>query len=326
VTVAPPASGVDHLGILLVCYLKDDDDLPLLALHLERVAKHTQVPTTVFTAANRASEAARALLDSYPNVVVCDTPDTDLRGSREHAYHLDRLVQRGLDAGVSHLCALDVDAFPIRDDWVDVVAAAMPAASGLAAVSRIENGDSALPHPSCLFARRDFFERYAPSFSPDTDGTPEFRRFLRETGQRADTGIRLGYVLWAADLPWGRLLRTNAVDPHYLMAGIYGDAVFHLGGIGRGKLFRKDLEGSAVHRLTRPLERLPVGTGTTAKVKRSVLRAARGRREQRLAAENRAVYSLLRGWLLSDPDGLIAYLRAPPGAGGEPPRPGLASG
>ena len=46
-----------HLGILLVCYLKDDDDLPLLELHLERVAKHTHVPTTVFAAANRTSDA-----------------------------------------------------------------------------------------------------------------------------------------------------------------------------------------------------------------------------------------------------------------------------
>jgi hypothetical protein len=85
--------------------------------------------------------------------------------------------------------------------------------------------------------------------------------------------------------------------------------VFHLGGIGRGKLFRKDLAGSTVHRLSRPLERLPVGTGAAASLKRSVLRRVRGSQEQRLAAENRAFYSLLRGWLLSDPDGLIAYLR-----------------
>lgn len=300
---------MDHLGILVVCYLKDDDDLPILKLHLERVAKHTQVPTTVFTAANRASGAARALLDSYPNIAVCDNPDTDLRGSREHGYHLDALARYALDAGVSHLCTLDVDAFPIRDDWVSVVAARMPEQSGLAAISRLENGDSALPHPSCTFARRDFFERYSPSFAPDWDSSPELREFVRATGQSADTGIRLGYALWAAGLPWGRLVRTNAVDPHYLMGGIYGDAVFHLGGIGRGKLFRKDLEGSTVHRMSRPLERLPVGQGTPAKLKRAVLHRVRAKKEAQLTAQNRASYSLLRGWLLSDPDGLLAYLR-----------------
>jgi hypothetical protein len=249
------------------------------------------------------------MLDAQPNVVVCDTPDTDLRGSREHAFHLDGLAQQALAAGVTHVCTLDVDSFPIRDDWVDVVAAQMPDASGLAAVLRVENGDTALPHPSCTFARRELFERFSPSFSPDSDGTPEFRAFLRATGQSADTGIRLGYALWSAGLPWGQLVRTNTVNPHYLMAGIYADAVFHLGGVGRGKLFRKDLEQSAVHRLSRPIERLPVGAGAPADAKRALLRRVRGRKEDRLAAQNRDFYAVLRAWLLSDPDGLLAYLR-----------------
>jgi len=299
-----------HLGILLVVYLKDDDDLPLLALHLERVAKHTHVPFTVFAAATRASDAARARLDAQPNVVVCDNPDTEQRGSREHAFQLDRLVQHALATGVTHLCTLDVDSFPIRDDWVDVVAAQAPEESGLAAILRAENGDTALPHPSCTFARRDFFERFSPSFSPDSDGTPEFRAFRRATGQSADTGIRLGYALWTAGLPWGRLLRTNTVNPHYLMAGIYADAVFHLGGVGRGKLFRQDLEHSTVHRLTRPIERLPLGAGAPADAKRALLRRLRAAPEARLAAQNRDFYSVLRGWLLTDPDGLLAYLRS----------------
>jgi hypothetical protein len=306
----PTVADVEHLGILVVCYLKDDDDLPLLELHLERVAQHTRaVSATVYMAATRASDAARALLLATPNVVVCDDPDTELRGSREHAFHLDLLAQRALDDGISHLCTLDVDSFPIRDDWVDVVAGLAPAASGVAAILRAENGDSALPHPSCTFARRDFFERFHPSFTPDSDGTPEFREFLRGTGQRADTGIRLGYALWSAGLPWGRMLRTNAVDPHYLMAGIYADAVFHLGGIGRGKLFRRDLEQSTAHRLTRPLERLPVGSGAAASLKKSVLRTVRGRPEAELAAVNREVFSTLRTQLLTDPDALIASLR-----------------
>jgi hypothetical protein len=307
---APPATDVEHLGILVVCYLKDDDDLPLLELHLDRVARHTRgTRATSFVSANRASPAARALLDAAPGVVVCDDPDTELRGSREHAFHLDLLARRALDAGVSHVCTLDVDSFPIRDGWVHAVASEAPAESGVAAILRRENGDTALPHPSCTFARRDFFERFAPSFTPDLDGTTEQRAFLRTTGQSADTGIQLGYALWAAGLSWGRLLRTNAADPHYLMAGIYGDAVFHLGGLGRGKLFRKDLEQSTVHRLTRPLERIPVGQGATAKVKRSVLHAARGKSEAELAARNREVFTSLRTRLLDDPDGLIAFLR-----------------
>ena len=300
---------VDHLGILVVCYLKDDDDLPLLDLHLARVARHRQVRTTTFVAANRATDAARALVAAQPDTVLCDLPSTDLRGSREHAAYLDALVPIALDAGVSHVCTLDVDSFPVRDDWVDVAAAAMPAESGLAAVCRLENGDTRLPHPSCTFARRDFFAVDPPSFSPDSDGTPEFRRFLRTTGQRADTGIRLGERLWSAGRPWGRLTRTNRRDPHYLMAGIYADAVFHLGGVGRGKLFRRDLAQSTIHRATRPIERLPVGTGSVAQAKRAALTRVRGRREAQLAQQNRATFEVLRHWLLADPDGLLGYLR-----------------
>jgi len=298
-----------NLAILVVYYLKDDEDLPLLELHLDRVARHTKVPATVYATANRATPAARALLDAEPNIVLVDVPGTDQRGSREHGYYLDHLWRYALETDATHICTLDVDAFPVCDEWVDTVATHLAPESGFAAVSRLENGDTDLPHPSCTLARRDFYERFTPSFSPDTDGTPEFRRFLHATGQSADTGIRIGYALWAAGLPWGRLVRTNVVNPHYLMAGIYGDAVFHLGGIGRGKLFREDLQQSTVHRVTRPLERLPVGSGAPARLKRSVLHRARGKKEQQLSAQNRATYTVLRSWLLSDPDGLLAYLR-----------------
>jgi hypothetical protein len=309
------AGAVDHLGILMVAYLKDDDDLPLLALHLDRVARHRQVPTTSFVAAPRVSPAARALLDAQPDTVVCDPPPTDLVGSREHAHFLDALVPTALAAGVSHLCTLDVDSFPVRDDWLDVVAGSIPAGGRLAGVCRLENGDTALPHPSCIVADRSVFEPDPPSFSPDTDGTPGFREFRRATGQRADTGIRLGARLWQTGEPWGRLLRTNARDAHYLMGGVYADAVFHLGGVGRGKLFRRDLEQSTIHRVTRPVERVPVGTGAVAQAKRRTLQQLRGRREAQLAARNRATYDVLRSWLLSDPDGLLAYLRGTDGPG-----------
>jgi hypothetical protein len=304
---------VDHLGILTVAYLKDDDDLPLLALHLDRVGRHRRVPTTTFVAAPRVSTAARAMLDARPDTVVCDLPSTDLVGSREHAHFLDALVPIALDAGVSHLCTLDVDSFPVRDDWLEVVTATIPDEGRLAGVCRLENGDTALPHPSCIVARRDFFATDPPSFSPDSDGTPGFREFRQATGQRADTGVRLGAQLWRAGEPWGRLLRTNVRDAHYLMGGIYADAVFHLGAAGRGKLFWRDTQQSVVHRVTRPVERVPVGTGSVARMKRRALTRVRGKREAQLAAQNRAAYDVLRSWLLSDPDGLLAYLR---GTGG----------
>ncbi len=300
---------VGHLAIVVVYFLKDDDDLPFLQVHFDRIARHTRVPYTIYAAANRVTPAARAIIDAQPNLVVCDVPAADLRGSRDHAHHLDALVRAALADPVSHLCTLDVDSFPVRDDWVERIAAAAPAESGLAGILRVENGDVALPHPSCILATRAFFERYHPSFSPDSDGSAEFRRFLRSTGQSGDTGIRLGYALWRDHLPWGQLLRSNAVDPDGLMAGIYADSIFHMGGIGRGKLFRRDIDASVIHRLTRPLERVPLRGERAIRAQRAVLRRLRGSTEARLAARNRETYAMLRGRLFSDPDGLVTFLR-----------------
>ncbi len=324
-TEAPtvPTGPVDRLGIVVVYALKHDDDVRLLELHLERVARHTHVPYTLFATMPRLSETARRLVLAAPNVVLCDIAPTERRSSREHGYYLDAMVPLALAAGVSHVCTLDVDSFPIDDGWVDALLQAAPPESGVVGILRAENGDVALPHPSCIMAPRAFFERYEPSFWPEPESTPEFERFVRATGQSADTGIRLASILWNERLAWGRLLRTNKVNPHYLLAGIYGDVVFHLGGITRGKVFRTDLAGSRVHKLSRPMEWLPVRGRAMKAAQRRLLRRVRGPAEAALAAHNRVAYTELRGRLLDDPDGLFADLRGAPasdrgaaGAGG----------
>ena len=174
---------------------------------------------------------------------VRDRADTDLRGSREHGYYLDLLARRALDAGVSHICTLDVDSFPVRDDWVRVTVDALPEASALAGSCGSENGDSALPHPSCTMAHRSTSSSGSRRASrPTPTARPSSAAFLRATGQRADTGIRLGQSSGRADLAVGAAAPHERADPHYLMGGIYADAFFHLGGIGRGKVFRRDLQ------------------------------------------------------------------------------------
>lgn len=113
---AAAAADVAHLGILVVYFLKDDGDLPLLRLHLDRIARHTHVPYTLYAVANRVSPKARALIETQPNVRICEVPPTDLRASREHGYYLDAILPIALADGVSHVCTLDVDSFPIADD------------------------------------------------------------------------------------------------------------------------------------------------------------------------------------------------------------------
>lgn len=313
---SPP---VGHLAILVVYLVRDDDsDLGLLQLHLDRIAHHTHVPYTLYATTHRTTERAQALIAGAPNVVVCQTATTEERGSREHAYYLDTMAARALADGADYIVTLDQDSFPIVDRWIEVLTDSMPVASGVAGVLRVENGDVALPHPSCTLVRRDFFERYAPSYSPDSDFTPEFRTFLHTTGQAGDTGIRFAYILWAQDLAWGQVLRSNVVNEHYLIAGIYGDVVFHLGAGTRSTLFRADLKRSFAHRVSRPIELLRPRRRSMRQLKRRVLALIRSRSEQRINAKNQDAAQRLREWLLDDSDQLVGFLQGQPPQAGWP--------
>ena len=323
-TPVPQAAGppqIERLAILSVYVVRTDAEVALVQLQLARIQRHTSIPYTLYAVAHRANPEAQSILAATPNVVVCDIAPTDLRLSREHAYYLDALASIAIADGATHLVTLDVDAFPIDDRWLEVLNSAAPVESGIAAVLRAENGDSALPHPSCSMMRRAYYEQYRPTFSPDSDMTPEFRQFLRTTGQSGDTGIRIAYTLWAHQLPWGRLMRTNRRNVHFLIGGIYGDVVFHLGAGARAALFRKDIEGSRAHRLTRPIDRIPVRSTALQHLKRRFLAMTRSGAEQRFIARNQAAEERVREWLLSDSDGLMRYLRGEsPGTIGDDPR------
>ena len=298
--------------MLVVYFLRDDADMGLLQLHCDRVARHTNVPYTIYATANRCSTEAKRLVAAQAHIEMVEVPNTQLRGSAEHGYYLDALLNVALQGPATHMCTLDVDSFPIVDNWIDIVAGELDPGSGVAGVLRLENADTALAHPSCIFGTRDFFERYHPSFAPFPPLTESLRAFLRDTGQRSDTGIDVVARLWQARLGWGKLLRSNVNDAHYLMAGVYGDAIFHLGGVGRGKVFRRDLELSRAHRLSRKLQVIPKWLGGNGK---RILKM-RVDVEKRMASQNRNLYLLLREWLVADFDGMLAYLRGD--ASGEP--------
>jgi hypothetical protein len=302
---------IEAVAILTVYVVRDDADAALLELQLDRIARHTSVPFTIHAVARRVPEPIRERLRRHPAVRLLDPPVHPGSGSREHAAYLDLLLADARAGHASHFVTFDLDSFPIADDWLDRVDAVRPGAP-VAGILRVENGDVCLPHPSCTVLTREFVETHDVSFSPDSDRSPEFRRFLRATGQAGDTGLQLAFTLWREQIPWGHLRRTNAVNLHDVIAGIYADAVFHLGAGTRDALFRADLRGSRIHRVTAPIERLPVGHGVMRDVKRGVLRRFRAGTEARLVADNHRAAVEARQWLLRDSDGLIAHLRGRP--------------
>ena len=315
-SLAQPEPG--RVGILVVYFLRSDDDLPILALHLDRVERHTRRPFTVYGVANRVTPAARRLLDERDWLRLCEIPPTEDRGSREHGYYLDALAQIAADDGVATLVTLDVDSFPIADGWIETISGLASANGQVAGVLRVENGDSVLPHPSCVMMDTGFFARHRPSFSPDSDGTPEFRRFLRTTGQAGDTGLGLAYTLWSHQLPWARLVRSNAVDVHPVIAGVYADCVFHLAGVASGTIFRRDLQSSWIHRITAPIERIPT-RGRVRTLKVAALTRVQAKARRAIVERNRVVYAQVWDRLVGDADRFFAELRGrSPGAGPGP--------
>jgi len=306
-----------HLAVLTVALLRDDGDRALLDLQLERIRRHTDHPVTIHVAALRPPAGLLDHLTRQPDVHLVDVAPVSDRGSREHAHQLDALLRAARTTPATHFATFDLDSFPIADGWLGGILADLPPGAGVAGVLRRENGDICLPHPSGTVLTRAFVEDHDVSFSPDSDGTSEFRRFLHATGQAGDTGIRLAYALWRDALPWLPLERTNAVDLHPVIAGVYGDRIFHLGAGTRAAVFRADLRRSRVHQLTRPLARLPVGSGRTRQVKRRVLRTLVGPAERRIVERNQVVAMEVRRALLEDPDRFLRRLRHGDGAGGD---------
>ena len=59
---------------------------------------------------------------------------------------------------------------------------------------------------------REFADTHDVSFWPEPLDTPEFRTFMKQTGQAPDTGIRVAEILWREHIPWLRLERTNRAN------------------------------------------------------------------------------------------------------------------
>lgn len=299
------------IGILVVYYVADGDE-SLLDLHLHKIAAHSRtVPYTIYAAANRLQPHFRERIASEPNLKICTLPDTELRSSWEHSFYLDALAREAISDGATHLCTLDVDSFPIRDGWIETLLERIAEGNVLAAASRREDGETMLPHPSCLFMPAEFVTRYSPTFFPDKDAiqAPAFQAFLHETRQMPDSGIGYGYILYTEDLAWARLYRTNKVDDHFLLAGIYGDVVFHLGSASRDdRLFHSRGTVGLGYRVADFIERriMYCPPGSTRKALVDLLT---NRAKERYAERQKQTYETIRERLLREPDDYIAYLR-----------------
>ncbi len=123
-----------------------------------------------------------------------------------------------------YVMTLDTDAFPVRNGWIESLQQKLDHAS-LTGIWRDEMASRLQPfvHPSCLFARRQRLLQLVRPFS--------------YVGVQ-DVGQRITLEITGAGETVAPLRRSNSRNPHFLIAGIYGDLVYHHAAGSRVPVFR----------------------------------------------------------------------------------------
>jgi len=307
------------LGIVVV-YLVSDRMGPLLDLHLRKIEEHTDVPYTIYGSVNRLRPEYRRILDRRRDVKTFQISPAyeEVEESRryvkgvvgrvaatENGYYSDRLVELALAEGVTHICTLHVDSFPVQSGWVDHLLTRTGDSVPVAAMFRAENGDTMLPMPACLFSTSEFAETARPRFTitPETEALPDWTPFLERYREEFDTGFGYAFALHRHGMGFAPLRRSNLRDDHYLFAGVYDDIVFHLGAAAR-----IDVETQVVFRGAWR------GQGLTREYAEARTHAERQPLIVASDAENRRTFEDIWEKLTRDPDAYIESLRSgPPG-------------
>jgi glycosyltransferase involved in cell wall biosynthesis len=167
-----------------------------------------------------------------PHVIVVDNASSDgsrgwLRSQRHRLRPvlLPRNIYHGagMDLGfllsrTEHVVALDVDAFPIRDDWLEVLQAPLRDGATVSGARALRD----YAHPCCLMmrlerfvARRHTFQPHVGEWRPERLGVEEWDTGESISRREGDDHLAL-------------LPRTHSRGPGHL-GSVFGDVVFHNG-------------------------------------------------------------------------------------------------
>jgi len=241
------------LGMLVV-YLVAEEDERLLEIHLSQIEKTTSVPFRIYAAANRLEPRFREQIEKQPYVSICQIPTTTLRGSAEHAYYLDRLVEIAVADGASHVCTFHVDSFPVCAGWVEKITAEMRGNCVLAGVERDEWQDKK-PVTEFMMFTREFYVAHRPTFklTENEMASSEYQRYLASCPHRGDSGVGYGFKVWSQGLSWIPLPRVDRERERHSTGALYGNLIFHLGGTVRNRSARDDASSSKTRNIVRLL-------------------------------------------------------------------------
>jgi hypothetical protein len=148
---------------------------------------------------------------------------------RSHPGALDYLARK-VSSDFDYIVTLDNDSFPVRDDWLEVLVSECEKGAAVAGVYRDEMAPAIQPfvHVSGLCVRSRDLRALDVSFG--RGATPEIEH-------NQDVGQKITYEFSQRGRTIGPLERSNRVNYHFLMGGIYGDVIYHHGAGSRRAIF-----------------------------------------------------------------------------------------
>ena len=156
---------------------------------------------------------------------------------RRHPSALDHLAKK-VPADFDYIVTLDNDSFPVRDDWLDVLVSACERGAALTGVYRNEMAPAIDPfvHVSGLCVARGDLHALNVSFGRDIPyGVDQYKQ---DVEHNQDVGQKITYEFIRLGRTIAPLERSNKVNYHAVMGGIYGDVIYHHGAGGRRARFR----------------------------------------------------------------------------------------
>ncbi len=171
---------------------------------------------------------------------------------RRHPNALDYLTKK-VPTDFDYVITLDNDSFPVREDWLEVLVCACERGAAVSGVYRDEMAPELHPfvHVSGLCVRRDELLALGASFK-DVQKTPG-ENYTQIVDYTQDVGQKITYELINAGREIAPLRRSNQVNFHFLMGGIYGDVIYHHGAGGRRAWFRTESDQRANVRISETL-------------------------------------------------------------------------
>jgi hypothetical protein len=220
-------------------------EYPWIDLCLGQIERHSQGwPYEVFVFDNSHLKLHRKLMREHPHVRVLPGNWVSILGrianripirragrllELSHPKALDYLASK-VSADFDYIVTLDTDSFPVRDDWLDVLVHGCETGAAVAGVYRNEMVPSVDPfiHVSGLCVRRRDLRDLNVSFG---------RRLQFGDQHNQDVGQKITYEFIRLGRAIAPLERSNKVNYHFLIGGIYGDIIYHHGAGSRKAKF-----------------------------------------------------------------------------------------